>query len=173
MTNERGLTLVEILVAVAIIGIGLVGLFVVVPISTYALQEGNQLSTATFLAEQKLEEVRNAPWTASPANDCLGVSALSTAAPTSTACSRSFPTSCGTGAACATYADESTVPGFTGYGRTVRVTSCSAGTGCGGIIDAGMRLVTVSVTYHPLSGVGGTSATAQKSATLDLLIAKH
>ena len=98
--DERGLSLVEILVAVAIISIGLVGLAVVVPISNYGIQEGNQLSTSTFLAEQRLEEVRNAPWASSPANDCLGVSPTN-AAPASTTCSRSAPTVCTTGTACA------------------------------------------------------------------------
>lgn len=170
--NERGLSLVEILVAIAIIGIGLVGLAVVVPVASYGVQEGNQLSTATFLAEQRLEEVRNAPWAASPANDCLGVSS-NNAPPGSTTCTRSAPTSCTGGTACTTYGDESAVAGFTGYSRTVRVTDCATGAGCMGIIDAGMRLVTVSVSYHPLSGVGGTAADARKSATVDLLIAKR
>ena len=112
--NERGLSLVEILVAIAIIGIGLVGLAVVVPVASYGVQEGNQLSTATFLAEQRLEEVRNAPWAASPANDCLGVSS-NNAPPGSTTCTRSAPTSCTGGTACTTYGDESAVAGFTGY----------------------------------------------------------
>jgi len=35
--NERGITLVEVLVAAGIIGIGLVGLLTVVPISSYAV----------------------------------------------------------------------------------------------------------------------------------------
>ena len=172
IADARGLSLVEILVAVAIITVGLVGLAVVVPISSYGVQEGKQLSTATFLAEQRLEEVRNAPWAASPANDCLGVSA-NDAAPGSTTCSRSAPTACTGGTACTTYADEGAVPGFTEYSRTVRVTDCSAGSGCMGITDAGMRLVTVAVSYHPLSGVGGTAADARKSATVDLLIARR
>jgi len=170
--DERGLSLVEILVAVAIIAIGLVGVAVVVPVSSYGVQEGNQLSTATFLAEQRLEEIRSAPWAASPANDCLGVSS-SNAAPSSTTCSRSAPTSCTSGTACTTYGDESAVAGFTGYSRTVRVTDCSTGSGCMGIVDAGMRLVTVTVSYRPMSGAGGTAADARKSATVDLVIARR
>src|SRR5207245_9743591 len=71
--NERGLTLAEILVAVAIIGLGLVGLAVVIPVSSYGVQEGNQLSTATFLAEQMIERARSAQWTQNPAVDCLGI----------------------------------------------------------------------------------------------------
>lgn len=172
IANERGLSLVEILVAAAIIGVGLVGLAVVVPVASYGVQEGNQLSTATFLAEQRLEEVRNAPWASSPANDCLGTSP-NNGAPTSSTCTRTAPTSCTSGTSCTTYADESTVSGFTGYSRTVRTTDCSTGSGCMGITDAGMRLVTVSASYHPLSGAGGTAADAKKSATIELLIAKR
>ena len=46
--SERGITLVEVLMAAAIIGIGLVGLLTVVPISSYAVYEGNSLTTATM-----------------------------------------------------------------------------------------------------------------------------
>ena len=56
--GEDGLTVVEILLAVAIIGVALGGLGIVVPVSSYAVQDGNQLSTATFLAEQMLERAR-------------------------------------------------------------------------------------------------------------------
>jgi len=55
--GEDGLTVVEILLAVAIIGVALGGLGIVVPVSSYAVQDGNQLSTATFLANERLEQV--------------------------------------------------------------------------------------------------------------------
>jgi prepilin-type N-terminal cleavage/methylation domain-containing protein len=170
--DDAGLSLVEILVALAVIGIGLVGVAVVVPVATYGVQEGSQLSTATFLAEQRLEEVRGAPWAATPPNDCLGVSTGNTA-PISTTCTRSAPIGCAPGAACTTYADEGAVAGFLAYGRTVRVTDCATGSGCMGIVHGGMRLVTVTVSYHPISGAGGTPADARKSATVDLLIARR
>ena len=62
--DERGLTLAEILVALAVLGLGLVGLAVVIPVSSYGVQEGNQLSTAAFLAEQMVERTRAVAWTA-------------------------------------------------------------------------------------------------------------
>lgn len=179
LRNERGLTLAEILVAVAIIGLGLVGLAVVVPISSYGVQEGNQLSTATFLAEQRIEQVRNATWTATGPVDCVGTSpggATPTAAATSNTCTRSSDgstglTACVSGGACTTYPDEATVTGFTGYGRTTRIIDCSAGAGCAGVVNAAMRTVRVTVTYRPLTSSGVSPTT--KTVTVDWLVSQR
>lgn len=168
--DERGLTLVEVLAATAIIGIGLVGLMVVVPISSYGLQEGNQLSTATFLAEQRLEQVRNAPWTFSPDNDCLGTSAAAGVAPAVPAGKTCTNGSTTLAEGAATFADEASVASYSGYGRTVRVTNCAV-TACAGITHADLRRVTVTVSYRPLTGVG--VGTTNKSVALDLLVAKR
>ena len=177
MRDQRGLSLVEVLVAAFLIAIGLVGVMYVVPISSYGVQEGKQMSTATFLAEQRLEEVRNAVWrlrdaslpTTNPnrEDDCLGVSAGS-AAPSTDRCVRANPTACAKGAACATFPDEANVDGFA---RQVRVTNCGAGAGCSGVVDEGLRMVTVTVTYTPLTGAGVGAAT--KSMSLTLLVARR
>jgi prepilin-type N-terminal cleavage/methylation domain-containing protein len=166
--NERGMTLAEILVATVIISVGLVGLAIVIPLSSYGVHEGNALSTATFLAEQRLEEVRNAEWTTVPsAIDCIGLGP--TAAPTTSTCERTVPTNCTSGTTCTTYPDEADVAGYTGYSREVRVFDCNA-VGCAGISNANMRLVRVTVSYRPISGVGGSAAGARKSAVLELLV---
>src|SRR2546427_104582 len=73
--SEAGFTLAEVLLAAVIITIAFVALLSVIPYSTSAVQGGNQTSTATFLANQKMEEAKNIPWTSTPDNDCLGVSA--------------------------------------------------------------------------------------------------
>jgi prepilin-type N-terminal cleavage/methylation domain-containing protein len=168
--NERGLTLAEILVAIAIIGLGLVGLAVVIPVSSYGVQEGNQLSTATFLAEQMIERARAASWTGTPAADCLGVSPGGATpsgppVPTGATCNGSTATQ---------FPDETTtgvgVSGYPQYMRTMRVVSCAT-TACAGITDAGMRLVTVTVQYTPLTGAGG-QAPAPKTVTLEWLVAQ-
>jgi type II secretory pathway pseudopilin PulG len=165
------MTIVEVLVAAAIIGIGLVALMVTVPISTYGLQQGKQQTTATFLAEQRMEEIRNATWqliNPGPELDCLGVGP--NAAPTSTKCTRTNPTVCNSGAACTTFADEPNVTGYTGYGRTVRIVDCGV-TACAGVTNAGMRLATVSVAYTPLTGTG--VSTAAQNVTVSMLIAQR
>jgi prepilin-type N-terminal cleavage/methylation domain-containing protein len=166
--DQQGMTVAEILIAIVIIGIGLVALSSVIPLAAYGIQEGNQLSTATFLANQRLEQARNAQWTAAQlppvavaAVDKLGVSASSTAAPVG-------------GGGAITFPDENPVAApYTGYTRTVRITSCGAAPGCSGIIDAGLRQVTVTVSYRPMTGFGMAPSTTAKSAVVTMYIAQR
>jgi prepilin-type N-terminal cleavage/methylation domain-containing protein len=167
MTGERGLTLIEVLVALAILGLGLLGMLAVVPVSTYPLQEGRQRSTATFLAEQTLDYVRSAPWTFTPDNDCLGVSAPPIAPPTVPAGKNCRNGRTVLAAGAVTFADE---PEGAGYRRQVRITECRT-TPCGGITHADLRHVEVTVSYRPLTARGvGTTDTAVR---LDSLIARR
>jgi prepilin-type N-terminal cleavage/methylation domain-containing protein len=155
-SNERGMTLAEILVAIAITGVGLAALASAVPIAAYGIQEGSQLSTATFLATQRLEQVRKAKWSTSPALDELGVSASATSAP-----ERGGTT---------TFPDEAAMAApYTQYARQVRISDCDAG--CQGIVSDKLRQVTVTVSYRPLTGVG--QASAVKPVTVTMLIAKR
>jgi Tfp pilus assembly protein PilV len=181
--DDRGITLAEILVATLIISVGLVGLAVVIPLSSYGVHEGNAMSTATFLAEQRLEEVRNTAWTTTPsANDCLGTSASSTVAPVSTTCTRDLTPNqatvpdCTNGNSCTTFTDEDPISGYAGYKRTVRVTDCGT-TSCAGVATGGdadkMRLVRVTVTYTPITGVGAAPAGSTKSAVLEMIVSKR
>ena len=161
LTNERGLTLAEILAAVAILGLGLIGLAVVIPVSSYGVQEGNQLSTATFLAEQMIERTRAVAWTSTPATDCLGLSVGNTApAPSGATCN---------GAATTQFPDEAAVNGYPAYRRVVRVTGCTV-TPCAGVTHAGLRQVTVTVTYRGLSAGG--QAASDKTVTIQWLVAQ-
>ena len=163
--DQRGMSLAEILVACVVIGIGLVGLLSAVPTASYGLQEGRQLSTATFLVNQRLEQVRNAAWTSTPANDCLGASASSAVAPTSVACN---------GAAVTTFPGEAPLASpYTDYTRTVNIIDCSVGVGCGGIVNATLRQVTVTVSYRPATGTGVAAAGTAKSAIASMLIAQR
>jgi Tfp pilus assembly protein FimT len=163
ITGEAGMSLAEILVASVIIAIGLVGLLSAVPVASYGISEGRNLSTASFLANQRLEQVRNAAWTLSPANDCLGSG--STAAPTSAACN---------GAGVTTFPDETSMAApYTGYARSVRITDCGVGAGCGGIVNSDLRQVAVTVSYTPTNGAGGAAPGSTKSAIVTMLVAKR
>lgn len=169
IVSQAGMSLAEILIAAVIIAIGLVGLLSAVPVASYGIHEGRNLSTATFLANQRLEQVRNAVWatdnTTTPAttNDCLGKSALGNSAPTSAACN---------GAAITTFPDEATMAApYADYSRTVRIADCSVAPGCGGITDADLRQVAVTVTYTPITATGASGTT--KSAIVTMLVAKR
>ena len=168
MINERGFTLVEVLLAALVMTLGLVGLLSVVPVGTFATTDGYRLSTATFLANQKLEEARNMPWRSAPANDCLGISASATAAPTVPAgatCTLGG-TTVNAGGALPWFANETAVTGFAGYSRNVRITNCGSGAGCGGVVDATLRNVVVTVTYRSGSAVAVSSTDKPVAVTM-------
>ena len=156
--DRRGITLVEVIVAVGVITVGLSALLAAVPFASYGTREGYQLSTATFLANERLEQVRNARWQSEPRLvDELGVSLAPTSAPES--------------GAAITFADEAALPAPYGdYARAVRIIDCAGG-GCSGIAKADLRQVTITVTYRPMNGVGGAGIT--KAAAVTTLIAKR
>jgi len=169
ISNQHGMTLAEVLVALPIITIGLLALLSAIPLSTYAIQDGSQTSTATFLANQRLDQVRNARWMAAcpptPTDDLLGVSASSTAAPTS--------------GGTTTFADENPIATpYAAYTRQVRITDSVASTtvcgGTGAITGTyGLRTVTVTVTYRPLSATGTNAVSGSRSVAVNMQIAQR
>ncbi len=173
---EAGFTLAEVLLAAVIITVAFVALLSAIPYSSAALQSGNQTSTATFLANQKLEEAKNVPWTATPNNDCLGISAGGNGAPTVPAgktCTLNGVI-VNSGAALPWAADQSStaIANFNGYSRNVRVTDCAATPAlCTTVSDAGMRLVTVSVTFQPMTT--SSTAAAAKTVRVSMMIAQR
>ena len=158
------MTLVEVLLATAIIGIGLAALAAAIPMAAYGIHEGSTLSTATFLANQRLEQIRSAVWEqGTPCADKIGVSASATVAPTSTC----------PGAA-VTFADEPSLPApYASYARTTRIASCGAGAGCNGIVHGDLRQVTVTVTYQPMTGTGMSPTGTAKATSVSMYVAKR
>jgi prepilin-type N-terminal cleavage/methylation domain-containing protein len=167
ISNPRGMTLAEVLVALPIITIGLLALLSAIPLSTYATQEGSQISTATFLANQRLDQVRNAQWMATcpPTPDDLGVSASSTVAPTS--------------GGTTTFADENPMAAsYAAYTRQVRITDSVPSTTVCGVTGAitgtyGLRTVTVTVTYRPLSATGANAVSGSRAVSVNMQIAQR
>lgn len=130
--------LAEVLAALAVVAIGLSALASALPVAGAAVSEGAKLSTATFLANGRLEEVRSAAWSAAPPVDGLGASATPLSAPQS--------------GNATTFADEVALPDpYAGYSRQVRILDCGQPPGCGGVISAHLRQVTVTVVYRPIS----------------------
>lgn len=180
LSDQRGMTLAEVLVALPIITIGLLALLSAIPISTYATADGSQTSTATFLANQRLEQVRNTQWSATcqvnaatglvipgaaTVTDKVGVSASSTVAPKDPA-------------AVVTFADENPVAApYTRYSRQVRITDSVAAaptcTAAGILSGTGVRQVTVTVMYTPLSATGSSAVSGTRPVSVTMQIAQR
>jgi prepilin-type N-terminal cleavage/methylation domain-containing protein len=157
--DQRGFTAAELLAATVVIGIALLALLRMIPISAYGIQEGSQQSTAVFLANERIEQLKNARWAAVPAADTLGVSASTTVAPVS--------------AGVTTFPDENPMAApYAGYTRRVRISDCNVAPGCGGVQKPDMRQATVTVSYVPMTGVGAAAAGATKSVVVTLIISK-
>jgi type II secretory pathway pseudopilin PulG len=160
LMNQKGMTVPEILAAVVVIMVALVALASAIPISAYGIQEGSQLTTATFLANQRMEQVKLSAWTETPPVDKIGLSASSTAAPLS--------------GGTTTFPDESPVAApYAQFTRTVRITDCGLGAGCGAVVDSALRQVTVTVSYRPLTGRGQAATGSTKAAIVTLVVARR
>jgi len=150
--EEAGFTLVEILVAVAIIMIALVAVIQWFAIGTQGMDTGRKQSTAVFLGEQKLEQIK--AW------------ALSTGA------GQGFATVVKPGGTCANAgnpcADDNPnfngvnpIPGYPEYSRLVIITNPTPTT----------TLVRVQVGYRRTTEGGAFAAANQ--VELATLIAQH
>ena len=173
--GEAGFTLAEVMLAAVIITVAFVTLLSVIPYSSAALQSGNQTSTATFLANQKLEEAKNMPWTSSPDNDCLGISngAVAPSVPAGKTCTLNGVV-LNANAPLPWAADQGStvIQNFNGYSRNVRITNCAAiPASCSNVGDAAMRLVAVSVTFQPMST--SNTAAAPKTITVSMIVAER
>mgnify|MGYP001559147055 CR=1 FL=1 len=144
--SERGFTLVEVLIAMAILTIALLGIAGTVALQSggiaaslsfgqAAVTRGNYISTATFLAEDRLEQVKRVSYTV--AVDPFGSNA--NAAPPG-------------------FADENPVNGFPNFSRQVRIVNGSVG-------NTKTVTVTVSFTLPTEAGMN------QESAAVSTLIA--
>jgi len=74
LKNCSGFTLVEVLISIGIITVALVSLLGVIPVSNVAISKSSQVSTATTLAETRVEAIKNAIYTANPAVDNINSS---------------------------------------------------------------------------------------------------
>ena len=161
LRGEGGLTLPEILIALAVTGVALGALAIVVPIAISGIHQAQQLSAATFLAEQMLERARAAAWTAAPAVDCLGVSVGDAApVPAGATCH---------GATSSTFPDDARGDDPR-YQPRVRVRSCTSAP-CAGTTSDELRRVEVTIAYAPLTSAG--VSTLPTTVRLEGLVARR
>jgi prepilin-type N-terminal cleavage/methylation domain-containing protein len=104
ISNERGMTLVEVLVAVTIITVGLTAIATGMQLATSGINQGQQETTAAFLAEQKLEDIKSFALSTAVAQGFANV----------------------TGANFPSEAYSTLAGGYAGYRRTTAVTNPSA-----------------------------------------------
>lgn len=164
-----GLTVVEVIVALAVITVGLLPLITAMPRGLGAIGESSRKTTAAFLAQQRLEQIRNARWSFAPPADCLGVSAADTAPPVAATwanCPGSAPLGL------VTYPDEGfgTMTGYPHFQRQVRVRNCDAAS-CG-VVTSALRRVAVTVSFARVTGVGTLDA-APEHLKLVTLVARR
>jgi prepilin-type N-terminal cleavage/methylation domain-containing protein len=56
--NKKGFSLLELIIAIAVLAIGLVGVLQIFPIGLRASQRASMLTKASFLAQNKIEDVK-------------------------------------------------------------------------------------------------------------------
>ncbi|MGH7208913.1 MAG: type IV pilus modification PilV family protein [Nitrospiraceae bacterium] len=156
--DEAGVTLAEILIAFAVIMIGLAAVMQAFPLATQGTDTGRRQSTAAFLAEQKIEEIR--AWSLAPPLPPPPLKGFD-----------NMPASCGAAPdpACPpgtpfAFQDFNTIPGYPEYSRTVIVQNGPSPTG-------NTRLVRVTVSYRRVTSTGVFTGGTQVS--VETLIAKR
>jgi prepilin-type N-terminal cleavage/methylation domain-containing protein len=147
--NQAGMTLVEVLVAIVIIGIGLMALLAAVPAGIGGMETGRQESTATYLAQDKMERIKSWSLGTSPQQG------FGTILPGGTC----FAAGQG---ACATE-NYGTIDRYPGYRRVVTVLADPGSPGT-------RTRVTVQVFYTPR---GDNVQTAERQVSVSTMLALH
>ncbi len=147
LARQRGFALMEVLVAMSILTVGLIGVGAAlsvqsgvvsaIPSGQTAVTQGYYVTTAAALAQERLEQVKRITYSAS-GGDSYGAGPAPTGLP-----------------------DENPVSGYPNFTRQVRFTNNSPA--------ANMKTVTVTVTYTVNTGTGQLTGTV----TLPTLIAQR
>jgi len=173
LRNTAGMTVAEVIVALGIITFGLLGLIAAMPLSTSMIGQSNLRTTATFLAQQHVERIKNTTWTALPATDTLGGAGSNGTAAVAQWPDENYGAITFPGAGNCAANDQS---GSCRFRRQVRIIDCSV-VSCSGIpvgtANANtLRQVTVTVFFRPISGAGQ-SQNDEESVQLGTLMARR
>ena len=143
--SQAGFTLAELLAAVFIIGLGLVAVGAGFDTAIQGIETGRQQTTATFLAEQRMEQVKAAAL-GNSLTACMGFANVTGVC---------FPAQA-----------YSSIPSAPGYRSTVTITDLVVG---GGIAR---KRVDVEVFYRPIVSWGVLN-TAERSVRISTLVSNH
>jgi type II secretory pathway pseudopilin PulG len=143
--STDGFTVAELLAAIFVIAVGLVAVGAGFATAIQGVETGRQQTTATFLAEQRMEQVR-ATALGDPLVACMGFTNITTAC---------FPAQA--------YGAIESAPG---YRSTVTITDYTI---AGNVVR---KRVDVEVFYQPIVA-WGVLVTAERSVRLSTLVANH
>jgi Tfp pilus assembly protein PilV len=143
--SADGFTVAELLAAIFVIAVGLVAVGAGFATAIQGVETGRQQTTATFLAEQRLEQIR-ATALGDPLVACMGFTSITTAC---------FPAQA--------YGAIESAPG---YRSTVTITDYTV---AGNVVR---KRVDVEVFYQPIVA-WGVLVTAERSVRLSTLVANH
>jgi prepilin-type N-terminal cleavage/methylation domain-containing protein len=155
MSGQRGFTLAEVLVAVFVILVGLVAIATGFQYATSGVATGRGETMATFLAQQRIEQLKTVAMT----NYDPPYPGVSLAAGTTTEYCQTSNIGV-TSANC----QSTAISGTTSYTRVTTITDNPGGTGCTGAAPLLCKRIRVSVTYRPVTSAGDVS----QARTVDL-----
>lgn len=159
--SQEGIGLAEVLVGATLLTIGLLALLSVAPRATGYVRQAGLRTTATFLAEQRIEQMRHRWW--SPVEDTLGGAGATGATAVAPWDDEDYGTLVVDGTA---YPD---------YRRVTRIVDCSLAQ-CGALAPlvaaAGLRQVVVTVAFFPPADSGQLTS-PEESVTLVTLMARR
>jgi prepilin-type N-terminal cleavage/methylation domain-containing protein len=155
MSGQRGFTLAEVLVAVFVILVGLVAIATGFQYATSGVATGRGETMATFLAQQRIEQLKTVAMT----NYDPPYPGVSLAAGTTT----EYCQTSNIGAT-SSNCQSTAFSGTTTYTRVTTITDNPGGTGCTGVAPLLCKRIRVSVTYRPVTGAGDLS----QARTVDL-----
>jgi len=152
-TSQAGITLVEILISVAILTVALVAVLNGVIVGTQGTAVGQQLPTAIFLGEQKLEQIKAYSLGPSTSPISQGFGNLPSGNPITT------------GSAPFVSEGYNTIASHSGYRRQVSIQNGPS---------ASTRVLRVDVFYRPAaSQKAGSQTVPERRVTLSTLLANH
>jgi prepilin-type N-terminal cleavage/methylation domain-containing protein len=167
MRDARGFTIVEVIVASAILTLGLAGVTAMLRLASHGTRDGRHLTMAILLAEERAEQVGAVRWDGA-VGDCLGLSSSPALPPVTATCP-------GTTTAHVAFPDEPagtlSAP-FERFARTVRVHACVAPGMCPASSPE-LRRVAIAVSYPPLPGAGPADGRLQTVTLHGLVSQRH
>jgi prepilin-type N-terminal cleavage/methylation domain-containing protein len=163
LTQQRGFTLAEVLVAVFVIMVGLVAVATGFQYATSGVATGRGETIATFLAEQRIEQLKTVAMTnyfGAPTGPAWAAGASLLGGPLATPVT--FTEYCqssnigATGANC----QATAITGTASYTRVTSIVDNPGGTGCDNSAPALVcKRIRVTVTYRPVTTRGDVSQT--------------